>query len=321
MPVNFPDLKPISAHRLYQMAKDPYFAFERKWDGTAVSVNVTREEISLVGRGILKDGSQSDYTDKFPEILDGICDVLDREFYGSLLGEIVISPSGIVAEAVESFQTLQTRTTRQEEIDEFAAKYPATLILFDLDAYAPYTVRKHELKRVISKPNSMVHILDGETSTDGKMSMIAQMEQYGWEGLVSKRTDCDFGIEQYKYKPTNTQDVFWEGEYIPGKKRHEGKVGSLICYQYINGKKEKIGSVGTMDDATRNLLTRSIEDGTISKDNPLCIEVKYFQRLHSYKLRYPSFVRIRGDKSPSQCIAKDIKEVKKEKKEDLNQWF
>ena len=143
--MNFPDLKPISLFRLQQMANNAYYSFERKWDGTAVSVTKTKNEIILTGRGILKDGSQSDYTDKFPELVSAIEDSLHPNHPGSFLGEIVVAMDGVSNEVKESFQSLQSRTTRIEDIEEYARKYPATLLLFDREGPSNYLIRKNIL--------------------------------------------------------------------------------------------------------------------------------------------------------------------------------
>jgi len=316
----FPDLKDTDEEFLNGAVRSLYQIFERKYDGTAAMISIKDGKLTIYGRGILKDGSQQDYTEKFPELRDEIikgwfddCEVL---------GEIVVFED----HDQESFNMLQSRTNRTTDIEKYAEKYPATFIAFDIKSYGgknledvPFRHRRRMLADLIPKIPFVMIIKQYDTPID-KSSLIIQMKENNFEGIVIKSGGANWGKQQYKFKPVLTEDVFWDGEFVPGKGKNEGLVGSLICYQYVNGSKMEVAKVGGgINDILRRELTRMVNEKLITKDKPQTIEIQAHELLKSGKMRYPQFIRFRSDKSAKQCTR--ILQVNIDNNSDLNKWI
>ena len=140
-------------------------------------------------------------------------------------------------------------------------------------------------------------------TVDTKQHMIDMMIEQDWEGIVVKDKTSIYGEKSYKHKQTHTEDVFTEGEYVEGKGKYIGMVGSLVVYQYINDIKVHVANVRGFTDKQCRKFTDDIVTGIISEDNPLVLEVKSYQRIKkSNKLRHPTLLKIRSDKAAEQCI-------------------
>lgn len=111
-----------------------------------------------------------------------------------------------------------------------------------------------------------------------------QREDGGLEGFVLK--DSNLG-EMQKFKLTQSIDLIVE-DLKPGKGRHAGVIGALICKTYEG---HIIANVGGLSDYDRN------RDDWIGK----VIEVGYQYVGAKGKLRHPTFVRVRDDKPAEEC--------------------
>ena len=299
----FPDLKDESEEFIRDMINSKYHILERKYDGTAAMIDIKDGCLTIWGRGLLKDGSQQNYTDKFPELRDEINKSFTIDC--KILGEIVV----LDEDGNESLTKLQSRMNRESDIKSYAEKYPASFIIFDIKHLGEHDLseyRFYERRRILNDylPNSYMFILIQQWLTKrDKIFILDELKNKKFEGVVAKFINGKWGKSQYKYKPRLSQDVFWEGEFIPGKGKNEGLVGSLICYQYINGAKMQVAKVGGgMHMELRRQLIRMVSE--VSKDNPQVIEVQTHELLKSGKLRYPQFMKFRTDKAPEQCTRK-----------------
>lgn len=299
----FPDLKDENEEFIKDMISSKYHILERKYDGTAAMIDIKDGCLTIWGRGLLKDGSQQNYTDKFPELRDEI----NKHFTidCKILGEIVV----LDEDGNESLTKLQSRMNRESDIEAFAELYPASFIAFDIKHLGKQDLSEYkfyERRKILNDylPNSYIVFLIQQWLTKrDKIFILDELKNKKFEGVVAKFINGTWGKGQYKYKPRLSQDVFWEGEFIPGKGKNEGLVGSLICYQYINGAKMQIAKVGGgINDELRRQLTRL--QLHVSEDNPRVIEVQTHELLKSGKLRYPQFIKFRTDKAPEQCIRK-----------------
>ncbi len=336
---SFVGLKVIDSTKVQELVNDDNKVFERKYDGTAgiINVDLETEEYKIFGRGILKDGSQQEYTDTFPDLLPSVktfCDKLDfladvRNI--TLLGEIVV----LDPEGNESFKGIESRCNRRKDIDLYAKKFPAQFMVFDALSLngdfrqLSFQARRQELdwhKDVIEQTDRLM-LIDQQTTPEGKQDILDKVNsgKYGLEGIVVKDLRNNYFEPALKYKYKCTEDVFWQGEYKEGKGKHAGRVGSLVCYQYINGKKTEVAQVGGgLTDSLRDELMQMIEQGEVSAENPRTLEVQTHELLPSGKMRYPNFVRWRFDKSAIQCTRElkqpvEVKPVQKVK-QDLSSW-
>lgn len=315
----FPELKEATEEKLQELINDDRFGFERKLDGTAGLAEIMDGEVTLLGRGILEDGSQQNFTYKFPEVAQAVKDWAAKNEINQakILGEIVC----IDEQGNDIFKGIQKRANRKEDIEVYAKQYPASFAMFDLLEFEysditrmPFIDRKKELLMTsenVKISNTSIFTIPLETDVETKTELWNKIRPNEWEGITIKQLDSPFGEEQFKWKPTITQDVFWEGEYKPGNNRHAGRVGALLCYQYIDGKKMQVASVGGgLSDVLRDQLTFMANNGHVSPQAPRVIEVQAHELLESGKMRYPNFIRWRFDKSAAQCC-RSLKNPKK----------
>lgn len=132
------------------------------------------------------------------------------------------------------------------------------------------------------------------------------VEQQGCEGFVlfdEMMTNSGFT----KLKPENVDIDCVVLDYHEGKKgtRLEGKLGAFEVGLYKeDGSLVSIGKVPTMTDEERVKWTERMINGWTKTvhDNPYVIQVKASEVLPSGKLRFPSYVRERTDKSAEECL-------------------
>ena len=319
---SFGALKVIDNETINSFVDDPNKVFERKYDGTAGIINVDENETKIYGRGKLKDGSQQDYTATFPDLFESI-EYLQTELESfTLLGEIVV----LNEEGNEYFKGIESRCNRKKDIEEYAEKFPAQFMIFDILSlegddlcHLNFSQRRNileEYQELIEETDRLL-LIEQFPYPIGKRNLLNRVNsgKYGMEGVVVKDLMAPYPNNSMKYKYKETQDVFWEGEYEEGNGKNAGKIGSLICYQYINGQKMQVAKVGGgLTDALRAELTQAVQEGKVTENNPWVIEVQTHELLASGKLRYPNWLRRRYDKSSEQCVRTlEIKETVKAK--------
>lgn len=321
MEFKFPVMQDITIDKVDGYINTPSFTVERKYDGVAALMEIKDGVMTLTGKNETKNG-RTDYTSVFPEIqIHNIDDIPNC----SILGEIVY----LNKEGWDDFQIIQKRANRKNNILEYAKKYPCIFIGFDLieDEKGILDVETYYIRKLLmyelftyfeSTPSIRMIGSIAITLNESKKGMYNAMIKNNWEGLVFKNVDGVIGFGQVKYKPVITQDVFCEGEYREGKGRHKGKVGSLKCYQILDGEKQHIGYVGCGDDTSRDEITAFIKTGNVDKGSPLVLEIKVTAFLPSGKFRFPRFLRIRDDKKSTDCIR--FLKPKTQPKSTLEKW-
>lgn len=299
----FPKLKDKDFEFLTESVQNNELLFSHKLDGTACIMEIIPDGVILTGRGMLKDGTQQAYTGKFPDISvhQGY---QNCKLQCTLLGEIVTYDD----KGEDNFALLQPRLTRKKDIEKYATEFPAKFIAFDILELNGRNLKlfplyyRLEILEIAGKQLDINTALQAYT-VDTKQHMIDMMIEHDWEGIVVKDKTSIYGEKSYKHKQTHTEDVFNEGEYVEGKGKYIGMIGSLIVYQYINGIKVHVANVRGFTDEQCRKFTDDIATGIISEDNPLVLEVKSYQRIKkSNKLRHPTLLKIRSDKAAEQCI-------------------
>ncbi|MEW5762882.1 MAG: non-homologous end-joining DNA ligase [Bacillota bacterium] len=289
------------------------FLFEVKWDGY-------RCLAYLEGGTVLRSRNVKDLTPTFPELADvhrcvrGLPALLD--------GEIVVLSGGL-----PDFDALQQRgrLERSEHVRAAAERLPALLIVFDILYHRgvsllarPLRERK-EILRAAVNPDRCLVVAD-YIRGDGEAYFTAAVGA-GLEGVVAKRLD---------------------GPYLPGRRSplwrkiravknldavicgyEAGTAGrflaSLILGAYRGGKLIFVGHVGTgFTAAQADLLHRALEE-VRTPDPPvqvppgrlrrprwvhpvLVCTVNYAALTRQGILRHPSFVGLRDDKKPEECV-------------------
>lgn len=115
-----------------------------------------------------------------------------------------------------------------------------------------------------------------------------------------------------KCKKENTLDVFIV-DYIQGKGKYTGQVGSLVCAvcnMERPPKKIEICSVGGFNDEIRLWLTQMF-NGWANQIIGQVIEITYQCVLSKGRLRHPRFVRFRDDKLVEECTTEQDRELLK----------
>jgi ATP-dependent DNA ligase len=220
---------------------------------------------------------------------------------------------------MEECSLIQRRTGRDSSISLYSQLYPAKLIVHDVSSIAgidishgSYFDRMDRLKPLIEGKSSSILIIGN--SADG----IAEWESVikrKMEGLIVRDPKAPLGQKVFKLKRFFTEDVYCKGEFEPsdsslasieyeaGGNRYKGLFANIACYQRTkDGKEVKVCDLGGgFEGPERIQIQKMLTLKTITKDNPLVIEIKANMRYPNLKLRHATFLRIRDDKPWSQC--------------------
>ncbi len=288
--------------------------FQRKFDGVSAEVFI-EEDIRIIGRGII-EGRQSDYTEKFPELIKELKHLNLPEGTDFLPEIIVVNQKT----GIEECSLVQTRTGREANIELFSQIYPALMVIHDVAAVGgkdvsqlPYFGRLSHLKPYILGLSMKVFIIGN--STDGRAEL-ERVEKLMLEGLVIRDPESPLGKGVWKLKRELTEDVYCKGEFTPsdsslsgveyevGNQKKKGVFANLICYQLRpEGREIHVCDVGGgFSLADRVMIQKWLDMGLITRENPLVLEVKANARYENGKLRHPTFMRVRDDKPWIQCI-------------------
>lgn len=296
--------------------------FELKLDGYRLIAAKSGASATLTSR------NGRDYTAVFPEVTR----VLKALPYDDVIidGEVVV----LDADGKPNFGRLQRRSglTVAHDIRRAAVELPATFYAFDLLAFdgldlrpLPLTARKDFLFAVVPKLGAM-HALD-HVETDG-LAFLDQVGKIGLEGIIAKRMDARYeggrSAMWLKIKPERTDDFVIVGYTSPnGARTH---FGALQLADFVDGELVYAGRVGTgFDEPLLAQLSSLFE--TIERATPPCApptggtldqipdtrtttwvepinvcEVQFREWTNDGLLRHSSFVRLRFDKDPKDCV-------------------
>lgn len=301
--------------------------FQSKYDGISIEGFInTNSNIELFGRGVMK-GKDSNFTRQFPDIVNEL-KLIDLPPMSNFLAEAIIINK---VTGKEDCGLASGRSGRIDNIEYYANKYPANLIIHDVvrvdDNYIgnmSYLNRLHSIKKYILSSN-IVSVI--ECFNNG-IEQWQKVEKLGLEGLIIRDPVMELGNGGiWKLKQEITEDVYCKGEHQMSSSKtysnlafinesgenRKGVFANLTCYQLTKeGKEIPIANVGGgFKIEERILIQQMLDKNLINKNTPLVIEIKANDRHESGKLRGPNFVRIRTDKPWKECIITERKSENK----------
>ncbi|HQA78716.1 MAG TPA: non-homologous end-joining DNA ligase [Propionicimonas sp.] len=290
------------------------WAFEMKWDGVRVLIEIEGEQIRLVSR------SGRDETLRYPDLMADLRAIGAGE--AILDGEIVVVDAG----GAPRFELLQPRInlTKPADIAAAAQRAPVQLMLFDVLSLngvdlteLAYEERRKRLEELPAQGRVQVPPgFEGDLAAALDTSLAL-----GLEGVVAKRRGSAYAAGSrsrnwLKIKHRRTQSVVIGG-WRPGSGNREGTIGSLLVgVPSVQGLRYS-GRVGSgfsdagLAEAQRLLRELSRAEPSLvdvpkedAKDaawvEPLLVgEVAYTERTSMGRLRHPVWMGWRTDLTPA----------------------
>ncbi len=290
--------------------------YELKFDGYRLVCE------SRDGEPVLAYRSGRDATRLFPEVARAVRMLPYRSVV--LDGEVVVLDD----EARPRFQRLQKRGQAQAHLDiELGCvRHPVVVYCFDCLAVEGYDLRglplsrrKEILKRILP-PHGTLRYAD-HVEEKGK-ELFEQIRAQGLEGVMAKKVDGAYRGGRHdtwlKFKAEHSGDFVIVGWTAP--KGTRVGLGALHLAAFDGNELTYIGRVGTgFGDRMLEELLALLEPCGV--DEPPCTgpvprtrgnfwvrpdhvcEVRYLHRTADGLLRHPSFLRLRDDKEPEECLA------------------
>ena len=309
------DLEVMNAESCDAPFSRPGWVFEIKYDGYRL-LGETRD-----GTARLISRNGNDLTHVFPEVAQALA----RLPYCSVIldGEVVVND----AAGLPSFQLIQKRgrLQRHGDIARAAVALPATWYAFDLLAFEGYDLRglplleRKRLLREVLPTTGPVRYSD-HIPEQGE-AMFRHVVELGLEGVVAKRADSIYvggrSRSWRKVRMVHTADFAVHGFTEPEAGRTG--FGALHLASWHDGGFVYAGRVGTgfsavlLDELGERLrgLPASEPPAGAGIAGPgrhhwvlprLVAEVRYKEITEAGVLRHPSFMRLRDDKPPEDCL-------------------
>ena len=289
--------------------------FEIKYDGVRVLATRAGDEIELRHR------SNQVVTARYPEVVAALHALPLQSFM--LDGEIV----ALDDRGRSSFQRLQERMglTRPADVERARGQVPVSAVVFDALALdgrdlrrLPLEARKECLKLLVP-PRGVVYFGD-HVLGQGADFLAAACEQ-GLEGVVAKRRDSAYASKRsrdwLKIKCHLRQEFVVGGYTVPqGARTH---FGALHLGLYERGELVYFSKVGTgFDDRALESISEKLRPlvratSPFARGTPpgrghtwveprLVAEVRFGEWTRDGGIRHPSFVGLRSDKRPEECV-------------------
>ena len=297
------------------------WVFEIKYDGYRLLGEGSHGTARLVSR------NGNDLTQVFPEVALALGKL---PYAGTLLdGEVVVSD----AEGIPRFQLIQKRgqLRRGTDIERAAIALPATYYAFDLLAFEgydlrglPLTERKEILREVLPSTGPIRysdHILErGE-------EMFRHVAGLGLEGVVGKQADSIYvggrSRSWLKVRVVHSGDFVIHGftepesgstgfgalhlaHYDAGALVYAGRVGTGFSARLQKELGEQLRDLPPAQPPASAALAGSGRHRWVAPE--LVAEVRYKEVTDAGVLRHPSFLRLRDDKPPRECVKTEVKQ-------------
>lgn len=279
------------------------YSYELKYDGYRILAVKLGDDVRLVSR------RGQDWTDEFAGVARAVQKSLPDDVI--LDGEVV----ALDERGVPSFQRLQHRIK------------PHSYVLFDVLWHAgrdvrpePLEARRAKLEELLAEPKPP---LARSSAVQGSAPQLLELAcSSGFEGLIGKRVGSPYrpgrGLDWIKLKCEHRQKFVIAG-YLPYTGGRVGVVGSLLLALRRGQDYVFAGKVGTgFDQASRAALGELLEarraPAPRAREVPkfgglarfvelgLVAEVKFTEWTEGGHARHPSFLGLRPDKRPEDCV-------------------
>jgi bifunctional non-homologous end joining protein LigD len=280
------------------------YAYELKYDGYRIIAFKLGSSVRLISR------RRQDWTSEFSVVAAALEQQL-AEHDLVLDGEVV----ALDERGVPSFQRLQHR------------KPPLAYVLFDVLWADGRDVRGEPLEARRALLDELLPKLEAplarSTAVSGEPQQLLSVAcRSGFEGLIGKRVGSPYrpgrGLDWIKLKCQLRQEFVIAG-YLPFTGSQNGIVGSLVLALRERDTYVFAGKVGTgFDSATRSALGKMLEQRVVKTSRvpgvprfgglvrfvelgPVA-EVRFSEWTDGGHARHPSFVGLRPDKRPEDCV-------------------
>jgi DNA ligase D-like protein (predicted ligase)/DNA ligase D-like protein (predicted polymerase)/DNA ligase D-like protein (predicted 3'-phosphoesterase) len=294
----------LATHGSVQRLKSGPWAFEGKWDGYRMLVEVDHGDLRLRSR------SGRDVTAEFPQLRSLAADLADHHVV--LDGEVVALDSN----GVPSFGEMQNRA-RSTRVEFWAFD------LLVLDGRSLVRAKYSDRRRLLEAfADGTDLIVPEQIPGDGPQALEYAREQR-WEGVVAKKRDSTYqpgrrSASWIKDKLWNTQEVVIGG-WRQGEGGRSSGIGALLMGVPGDGGLEFAGRVGTgftdkelaklknlltpVDESPFNAALAGPDARGVTYVEPVYVgEVRYSERTSDGRLRQPSWRGLRPDKSPDEVV-------------------
>ncbi len=301
--------------------QDDGWAVEFKWDGYRGVAHCQGGDVRMISRNDLDFMGRFPELNVLPELLHNRTAVLD--------GEIV----ALDQEGRPNFGLLQQRDKVASGLRELRRTRPRiAYFVFDLlhlDGRSllntPYHVRRAMLSELALPGNHAVQVPPAFMDTEPE-DVLHVASQYGFEGIVSKRTKSRYepGRRSPAWVKTPfryTQEVVIGG-WRAGQGNRSGRIGSLLLGAHDDeGRLVYVGHVGTgfsrevLADLQQALERRERPTSPFDVEVPrehardarwvepgLVGEVEFRQWTSDGRLRHPAWRGLRADRDPSGVV-------------------
>ena len=295
------------------------WVYELKFDGYRLLAIKQRDHVSLQSR------NGHDLTAGFPEL---------RQALAMLpYSELVLDGEAVVHDDTgrPSFGLLQQRAklSREHEVEIASVHRPATLYAFDLLGAAGYDLRdlplvkRKSFLQAILPSTGPIRYSEHVKDTGHGLYEIAKDMQL--EGIVGKRADSTYkstrSSDWIKVRADRTGDYAVVG-FTPNRSNAKD-IGALLLGEYRGGKLTYVGRAGSglnsqIREELRELFARAPSAESLTAKAPkgarwhepiTVAEVRYKEYTLDGNLRHPVFLRLRPDKSPSECVSQQVEEL------------
>ncbi|HEX7236772.1 MAG TPA: DNA ligase D [Gammaproteobacteria bacterium] len=289
----------------------PGWVFEPKLDGYRVLCRKDGDEVTVLTR------RGNDWTDEFRNIADGVRALPCRA--ALIDGEAVVYDS----KGVTSFQRLQNALKGDNS--------QIALVAFDLlhlDGWdlrrAPLVERKALLARLLEGGPAAIRF--GEHVTEGGAKFFAAACKLGLEGIVAKRANDPYRERErtrswLKIKCLQRQEFVVVGFTDPGGSRtafgallvatrdsanaplrYAGKVGTGFDERTLKSLHARLKPLERKSPPVEKTSARGVARGVHWVEPQLVAEIAYTEWTGDGRLRHPTFVGVREDKTAAEVV-------------------
>ena len=285
-----------------KLLDDPQYVAEHKFDGSrywSLDGRLFSRRLSV------KDGQPIEKTDNVPHLsID-----LKHLPAGTILDGEIYYPNSNSMQVTSIMGALPAKAVERQALN------PIRYAIFDMPRYMgkdisqrPWEERRAMLEDVYktylskSKHIDLTGVVRGD-----KRKFLDEMLSSGQEGIMLKNVKSTYDPDKrpehhwYKVKKNLTDDVVVM-DYLPGKGKYEGMMGSVVFGKYDKrgGKLVQLGRCSGFTDAQRLEITKHPQ-----KYLGKVIEISAMEGTEAGFYRHPQFKQLRVDKGPEQCIIKE----------------